>query len=478
MALPNWCRSRRKSRSTQTRSSRPRRQHRTALGASGWGLGMEQTTEPLDPCGKCGFLAEQSTRRHEKDTRRSKLRGSPRLPAVAAALFVRTAAQRLYEKTPEGWRLRIDADTGLDLARIGQVVAVGGDRPAVWLTEVDEAGALQGIRLRVLQAGSPVPVGPWYRADLRAGVQTPSGDVVRTSDLDAGVNGPPSVAWWDETKGEHVLVAAGAHSGLLRFRAATSAPTSTADATVVAETLATTGERVVWLDVLDGRLVLVLEALDGSRRRIAWVPCGEIAAETLASSRTVQQSWIPDAALTVGVRIVACRISDAGRRVDALTERGRIMSYDRILGGWTSAQGTELLDPEGKSVGQVSSADVRGEQLLVVVPDGRVLRAAFRDGEASAQSLQMQLVHRPSANRPSASDVPVRVATEPDGALLFMGRDVAGTAVQPWTLRLDPTSPWGACGVESRSGRDWQAIERGQPDPFATGQEDRSSAGD
>ncbi len=382
--------------------------------------------------------------------------GVVQVAAHGGGLLVRTAAQRLYEKTAGGWRLRIDGDSGLDLSRVGHVVTVEGDRPAVWLTELDEQGGVQAIRLRVLRPETPAPDGPWYRGDLVAGVRTASGTSVKGADIQAGVDGPTPAAWYDRATDQHVMVVPSADSGLVRFCSVTTVPTCAEDATLVADTLATPGERVVWLDASDGRLVLVLEAISGDRRRVAWVSCEATTMGVPLKPQSIQLSWSPDPAFKDGVRILACRADESGQRIDAVTELGRVMSYDRVMRGWSSARGVELLDEGGRPVGRIVSAGVDADRVLVVAADGRILRASLPRDLRSVPSLAMQVVHRPSAVRPAGSDQLVRVATESDGSVMFMSPAGGGMLVQPWTLRLDTAA------VESLMGWSRDVVQTGK----------------
>ena len=360
--------------------------------------------------------------------------GVVQIAVQGGSLLVRTAAQRLYEKTQQGWRLLLDADSDLDLSRIGNVALVDGQRPGVWMTEVDPAGDLRGLRFRLLRAGSAVPDGPWFHGDLHAGIRTSSGTLLHSHEVALGTTGSAVAAWWDASKGEHVLLAAGTQTGLVCFRAATSTPTSVADALVVADTIPTDGERVVWLDSFEGRLLLVLESTNGDRKRVVWRLVEGLSAQGLSDVHTVQQSSRPDNSLIGDAKMLSLRVASAERRVEVVTDRGRIMTYDQALRGWISSRGVELQDPDGKPIGQLASADLTQDQLVVVATDGRVFQSSRSTRAAESASLPMLLIHRPTAASPSATEEPVRVATEPDGVVLFMGQGTGAVTAQPWSF--------------------------------------------
>jgi len=371
-------------------------------------------------------------------------------------LWASTETGRLYQHDGKRWSVRIDGDTGLDLGAVRHAIVGAGDPPALWLTDRAASGEVRTIRARVLPSQGILPSRPWRRVELGAG------NVPRSTDLRLGDHDGTPAAWFDAARQEHVLAVPGRNGGLWCFRASLELPESVDQATLKAEQILTPGERICSIDHRGQKLVCLLETLDGTRRRLA-IESIDAISDGLESATAVQQSVMPDEKVFGGSRILSVRHQQAEKRLDLLTDRGRILTYDLSRHGLTTASGTQLVDKVGAPIGPLRSVDSDDGKLVAVDEQSRLVEAMLPSQMDEANTLQAKIIFEPSKIAPSVNLEPVKVATEPDGIDLLMAEPDSTLGV-PWRLKASSllNREHGA-GSEKRSLVEWVPLPVKKP---------------
>jgi len=341
-------------------------------------------------------------------------------------LWASTATGRLYQYDGARWSLRIDGDTGLDLAAIRHAIVSVGESPALWLTERDVGGDVRAIRARILPSKGVLPNGPWRRSELG------QGNVPRSVDLRLGQHDGTPAAWFDANRKEHVLAIPGQDGGLWCFRASLNLPESIDRATLAVEHIPTPGERIWSIDQQGQNLVCVLETLDGIQRRVV-VELIDSLKDGFDNAVVVQQSAMPNKKLFDGARILSIRHQQAEQRLDLFTDRGRFLTYDLNRHGLTTASGTQLIDEAGIPVGPLRAIDSDYKKLIAVDARSRIVEAALPLHMDSTDKLQAKILFEPPEIGPPVNLEPVKVATEPDGIDLLMAEPGSSNGM-PWQL--------------------------------------------
>lgn len=367
---------------------------------------------------------------------------------VRGRVLVRTAANRLYERKSERWVLRLDSNSGLDLRMIAHVV-IGGGTPTLWLTEQNSLGDVIGIRGRLLPNEGVVPPGPWRRRSLSPG------DGVPPLRLSVGDSSP--VAVQDPIRGLPALLVPGAADSVYRFILPTELPGSVLEAQLEVERIETPGERVLSLDALGDRLLLLLESTNGFSRRVVSLPVATFLRESLGSAETLLQSVRPDSAVLGGSRILAATADPANRWLYLVTDRGRILTYRQDHHGFTTRQGALLLGEDGKPLGTLRSVNFAGNRLIALNERGELWSGVVPGADPA--ELRLGRFHRASEYRPDPGLVPAQVATVGDAVDIFFSEPGSYLAM-PWSL-----ASGGGVGAERNIGSallSWQAprIER------------------
>ena len=223
------------------------------------------------------FLGEDSY--SVADTGQLGDRVSPELVVQLAfagnTLWAKTQGDRLYSRESDGWKLRIDGASELDLSRIRHLVLVPGpdNKSALWLTEVGAGGDVESIRVRMIDEGSGFPLDPCARIGRRGQAAEVGKPGALPPDLRLGSKDASPVAWFDSRRDEpSLLVPAAKAGGIYRFYTGAGLPASPSNAALSVELIQTPKYQVLGIDLVTrseaGRdeLLLLLEREDRPER--------------------------------------------------------------------------------------------------------------------------------------------------------------------------------------------------------------------
>jgi hypothetical protein len=362
------------------------------------------------------------------------------LAVAGDTLLARTRTNRLFALADGRWQLQLDGESDLDLNDIRHAIVSPGEPPALWLTERGSSGDIESIRARVLPTDRVLPRSAWRRVSLGNGTATPAdaSEVLLSSKVRLGPDDPSPAAWFNSRTNEHVLLVPAAGPGVWTLSAPVAAPESFAEAKLTVAFVSTGDFHLLSADVYGGQMVLALENDMQTLRRVVSCPVEELSSY-LAKAVILQQNYLPDPSLADS-RLVAARVTEKGKRVELFTDLGTAAIYNTELHGFQSSRAIPVLDEAEKQISRLRNADLAANRLLLCERSGRVLEVELPEMCASESLLRARTIHRAPQSRPTATMLPVRIATEAGGVDLLMA--AAGSSLAwPWHLDVTASLP-------------------------------------